>query len=195
MYIDERMDDLWIFKWGYICTQNIHNLSIRSQASEEERRIRNRVKVHTDRTRFDNATRFFDFHWPITLILVKIFQIFRSAITFWVIWSTSLLKFALNDCFINFQKLKNRVALSNRVRCVWTLNGPKNSHKNLNYQFTLYYMVNLIVLIAVVFMLTSTVFKFPTRQHDRVLFIATVINQPYWTALRVLSKLFSIEVQ
>ena len=34
----------------HICTQNIHNLSIRSQASEEERRIRNRVKVHTDRT-------------------------------------------------------------------------------------------------------------------------------------------------
>jgi hypothetical protein len=28
------------------------------------------VKVHTHRTRFDNATRFFDFHWPITLILV-----------------------------------------------------------------------------------------------------------------------------
>jgi hypothetical protein len=24
-------------------------------------------------------------------------------------------------CFINFQKLKNRIALSNHVRCVWTL--------------------------------------------------------------------------
>jgi hypothetical protein len=66
------------------------------------------------------VTRFFDFHWPITLILVWIFQIFWSAITFWVIWSTYLSKFALVGCFINFQKLKNRVALSNRVRCVWT---------------------------------------------------------------------------
>jgi hypothetical protein len=28
------------------------------------------LKVHTHRTRFDNATRFFDFHWTITLILV-----------------------------------------------------------------------------------------------------------------------------
>jgi hypothetical protein len=36
-------------------------------------------------------------------------------------WSTYLLKFALTGCFINFQKLKNRVVLSNRVRCVWTL--------------------------------------------------------------------------
>jgi hypothetical protein len=80
-----------------------------------------KVKVHTHRTRFDNATRFFDFHWPITLILVWIFQIFRSAITFWVIRSTYLSKFALIGCFINFQKLKNRVALSNRVWCVWTL--------------------------------------------------------------------------
>jgi hypothetical protein len=58
--------------------------------------------------------------WPITLILVWIFQIFRSAITFWVIWYTYLSKFALIGCFINFQKLKIRVALSNRVRCVWT---------------------------------------------------------------------------
>jgi hypothetical protein len=32
-----------------------------------------------------------------------------------------LLKFALIGCFINFQKLKNRVALSNRVQCVWSL--------------------------------------------------------------------------
>ena len=77
--------------------------------------------VRTHRTQFDNATRFFDFHWPITLILVWIFQIFRSAITFWVIWSTYLWKFALIGCFIIFQKLKNCVVLSNCVRCVWTL--------------------------------------------------------------------------
>jgi hypothetical protein len=61
--------------------------------------------VQTHRTRFDNATRFFDFHWPITLILVWIFQIFRSAITFWVIWSTYLSKFVLVGCFMNFQLL------------------------------------------------------------------------------------------
>jgi hypothetical protein len=77
------------------------------------------IKLQTHRTRFDNAARFFDFHWPITLILVSIFQIFGSAITIWVIWSTYLLEFALIGCFINFQKLKNRVPLSNRVRCVW----------------------------------------------------------------------------
>ena len=35
-------------------------------------------------------------------------------------------KFALIGCFINFQKLKNRVALSNRVRCVWTLKDIGN---------------------------------------------------------------------
>jgi hypothetical protein len=28
------------------------------------------LKIYTHRTRLDNATRFFDFHWPITLILV-----------------------------------------------------------------------------------------------------------------------------
>ena len=33
-----------------------------------------------------------------------------------------LMKFALIVCFINIQKLKNRVALSNRFRCVWTFN-------------------------------------------------------------------------
>jgi hypothetical protein len=81
------------------------------------------------RTRFDNATRFFDFHWPITLILVCIFQIFRSAITFWVIWSVHI---SVKICshwlgfFIYFQKLKNRVALSNRVR---TFKVPE-SHLN-----------------------------------------------------------------
>jgi hypothetical protein len=70
--------------------------------------------------------------------IVSIFQIFRSVITFWVIWSTYLLKFALIGCFINFQKLKNGVALSNRVRCVWTLRcrtakrrrRPKQIHSN-----------------------------------------------------------------
>jgi hypothetical protein len=89
------------------------------------------LRVQTHRTRFDNATRFFDFRWPITLILVQIFQIFRSAITFWLIWSTYLLKFALIGCFINFQKLKNRVALSNRVQCVWTSHRTRDA----NFQF------------------------------------------------------------
>ena len=70
--------------------------------------LRTHGKVQTHRTRFDNATRFLDFHWPITLILVWIFRIFRSAVTFWVIWSTYLSKFALIGCFVNFQKLKNR---------------------------------------------------------------------------------------
>jgi hypothetical protein len=77
-------------------------------------------KVQTHRTRFDNAVRFFDFHWPITLILHDLsFSICRSAITFWVIWSTYLLKFPFIGYFINFQRLKNRGALSNRVRCAY----------------------------------------------------------------------------
>jgi hypothetical protein len=58
------------------------------------------LKVQTHWTWLDNTTRFFDFHWPITLILVYIFQIFRSAITFWVIWSTYHSKFVLIGCFI-----------------------------------------------------------------------------------------------
>jgi hypothetical protein len=75
---------------------------------------------HTHRMPFDSATRFFDFHRPITLILVWIFQIFRSAITFWVIWSTYLSKFALNGCFINFQKLK----IASRCRIAFGVSGP-----------------------------------------------------------------------
>jgi hypothetical protein len=69
---------------------------------------------------FRQRARFFDFHRPITLILVSVFYIFRHIITFWVTWSTYLLKFSFIGCFINFQKLKTRAALLNRVRCVWT---------------------------------------------------------------------------
>jgi hypothetical protein len=54
-------------------------------------------------TRFDNAARFFDFHWPITLILVCFSNLFRIAITFWAFWSAYLIKFPYN----NFQILKN----------------------------------------------------------------------------------------
>jgi hypothetical protein len=39
--------------------------------------------------------------------------------------NTYLLKFALIGCFINSQKLKSHVALSNRVPCVWTLSQEK----------------------------------------------------------------------
>ena len=35
-----------------------------------------------------------------------------------IFWSTDLLKFPFIGCFINFQKLKNLAALSNRVRGV-----------------------------------------------------------------------------
>jgi hypothetical protein len=34
--------------------------------------VRQSVKIHTHRTRFDNATRFFDFHWTITLSLILV---------------------------------------------------------------------------------------------------------------------------
>jgi hypothetical protein len=38
------------------------------------------VKVHTDRTRFGNATRIFNFQWHITSIFFYVFQIFGTAI-------------------------------------------------------------------------------------------------------------------
>ena len=41
---------------------------------------------------------------------------FDPSLNFPNIWCTYLLKFAVIGCFINFQKLKNRVALSNRGR-------------------------------------------------------------------------------
>jgi hypothetical protein len=60
------------------------------------------------------------------------FSIFR------VIWSTYLLKFAIIACSINFQKLRNRVALSNRVRCAWTLNIKAKGRTMVMYIFCRY---------------------------------------------------------
>jgi hypothetical protein len=71
------------------------------------------IQAKTHRTRFDNAPRFFYFHWPDNFD-PTLWGRFRSALIFWVIWSTYIKK-------ISFQKLKNRAALSNRVRCVSAL--------------------------------------------------------------------------
>jgi hypothetical protein len=37
-----------------------------------------RLKAHTDRTRFGNATRIFSFQWHLTLIFFNVFQIFGT---------------------------------------------------------------------------------------------------------------------
>ena len=98
------------------------------------------------------TTRFFDFHWPITLTLVWIFQIFRSAITFWVIWSTYLSKFALIGCYINFQKLKNRVrtlklsTLSHiNTAVAWNNKSNANFWRKTQTQKPWIYFLNLLI--------------------------------------------------
>ena len=81
-----------------------------------------RFKAHTHRTRYGNATRFWNFHWQVSFILAKIFQIFGSAITSLVNWNEYLLKFYFMEAAINFDIMKNRVALPNRARSLWAFN-------------------------------------------------------------------------
>ena len=74
------------------------------------------LKAHTHRTRFGNAMRFLDFYRQVSLIPAKVFQIFESAITSLVNWCDYILKLYYMDVVINFDIMKNRVALPNRVR-------------------------------------------------------------------------------
>jgi hypothetical protein len=70
------------------------------------------VKVQTHRTRFDNAKRFFSFWKLIKQPMIANFERYADQITQNVITRIKV---------IGQWKSKNRVALSNRVRCVWTL--------------------------------------------------------------------------
>jgi hypothetical protein len=57
-----------------------------------------RVMVHTDRTRFGNATRIFNFQLHLTSIFFYVFQIFGTSSAILAIWS----KFLSVDGFICF---------------------------------------------------------------------------------------------
>jgi hypothetical protein len=61
-----------------------------------------RVKAHTDRTRFGNATRIFNFQWHLTSIFFYVFQIFGTAWAILAIWCAYLVKFLSVDGFICF---------------------------------------------------------------------------------------------
>jgi hypothetical protein len=77
------------------------------------------LKVHTDRMRFDNATRFFSF-WKLIKQPVRAnFERYVDQITQNVITLRNICKIETRIKVIGQWKSKNRVALSNRVRCVW----------------------------------------------------------------------------
>jgi hypothetical protein len=78
------------------------------------------VKVQTHRTRFDNATRFFSFWKLIKQPKRGNFERYVDQITQNVIALLNIWKILTRIKVIGQWKSKNRVALSNRVRCVWT---------------------------------------------------------------------------
>jgi hypothetical protein len=60
------------------------------------------LKVHTDRTRFGNATRIFNFQLHLTSIFFYVFWIFGTTWAILAIWSAYLVKFLSVDGFICF---------------------------------------------------------------------------------------------
>jgi hypothetical protein len=93
-----------------------------------------RVKAHTDRTRFGNATRIFSFQWHLTLIFFNVFSnILNHLSNFSYLVCIYLVKFLSVDGFICFWKLKIRVPLPNRVRsvCMGLLRTSKKNSRFL----------------------------------------------------------------
>jgi hypothetical protein len=79
------------------------------------------LKVHTHRTKPDTIRQ-----RDAIFRSVSVTDNFDSSLNFTNISKrcnilSYLVYISFKICFINFQKLKNRVGLSNRVRCVWTL--------------------------------------------------------------------------
>jgi hypothetical protein len=92
---------------------------------EKIRKWKTGLKVHTDRTRFGNATRIFNFQWHLTSIFFNVFQIFGTTLAILAIWSAYLVKFL----FEKHRKIVNLNVIGNwkfasQGRIVPSLYGP-----------------------------------------------------------------------
>jgi hypothetical protein len=79
-------------------------------------------KVHTDRTRFGNATRIFNFQWDLTSIFFYVFQIFGTTWAILAIWSAYLVKILSVDVTVLFVNWNWKFA--SRCRIAFGLYGP-----------------------------------------------------------------------
>jgi hypothetical protein len=59
--------------------------------------------MHTDRTRFGNATRISSFQWHLTLIFFNVFEIVGTSEAILAIWSACLVKFLSIDGLFVFE--------------------------------------------------------------------------------------------